>query len=105
MAWRAPFSGLLGFLARPVPPPLPGFPVVPPSAAPGALTDWAFAAFAEKGPGRLDLLHQVGNVASCQVTEKCGYGLAEVVPARPPWPRDDHRHVRVRPEDTGQRCS
>lgn len=62
----------------------------------GALTDWAFEAFAGDGLVRLDLLHQVGNDASCRVAEKGGYGFAEVVPARPPWPRDGHRHVRLR---------
>ncbi|MER8084562.1 GNAT family N-acetyltransferase [Streptomyces sp. NPDC094048] len=62
----------------------------------GALTDWAFEAFAGDGLVRLDLLHQAGNDASCRVAEKSGYGFAEVVPAHPPWPLDGHRHVRLR---------
>ncbi|WP_405687430.1 GNAT family N-acetyltransferase [Streptomyces sp. NBC_00057] len=64
----------------------------------GALTDWAFEAFAGDGLVRLDLLHQVDNEASCRVAEKSGYGFAEVLPARPPWPLDGHRHAR---EHTG----
>ncbi|WP_406096467.1 GNAT family N-acetyltransferase [Streptomyces sp. NBC_01013] len=59
-----------------------------------ALTDWAFTVFAGDGLVRLDLLHQVDNEASCRVAEKAGYGLAEVLPACPPWPLDGHRHER-----------
>lgn len=62
----------------------------------GALTDWAFEAFAGEGLVRLDLLHRVENEASCRAAEKSGYGFAEVLPARPPWPLDRHRHERVR---------
>ncbi|PZF96760.1 GNAT family N-acetyltransferase [Micromonospora deserti] len=58
------------------------------------LSRWAFCRF---GLSRLDLLHQVDNPASCRVAEKTGYRLAEVVPARPPFPRDGHRHVRWAP--------
>ncbi|MFF1925266.1 GNAT family N-acetyltransferase [Streptomyces sp. NPDC058221] len=60
----------------------------------GALTAWAFAAFAGDGLVRLDLIHQVGNDASCRVADKAGYGFAEVLPARPPWPLEGHRHER-----------
>lgn len=62
-----------------------------------AVTDWAFARFAAGGLTRLELLHQVDNPASCRVAEKSGYAFAEVLPARPPFPRDGHRHVRHRP--------
>ncbi|MFD0023516.1 GNAT family N-acetyltransferase [Streptomyces sp. NPDC058382] len=65
--------------------------------APGALrtlTDWAFGSFAGDGLVRLDLLHQVDNEASCRVAGKAGYGLAEVLPAHPPWPLEGHRHER-----------
>ncbi|MEU6077445.1 GNAT family protein [Micromonospora sp. NPDC047074] len=58
----------------------------------GAVTDWAFARFA--GLRRLDLLHQIDNPASCRVAEKAGYRFQEVLPARPPFPRDGHRHAR-----------
>lgn len=59
-----------------------------------ALTGWAFAAFADDGLRRLDLLHQEDNRASCRVAVKSGYTFAEILPARPPWPLDGHRHVR-----------
>ncbi|MGW2253078.1 GNAT family N-acetyltransferase [Kitasatospora sp. NPDC001660] len=62
-----------------------------------ALTAWAFAAFADEGLARIDLLHQVDNVASCRVAEKSGYAFQEVLTARPPeFPLDGHRHSRNR---------
>ncbi|MDX2919103.1 MULTISPECIES: GNAT family N-acetyltransferase [Streptomyces] len=68
------------------------------SRALAALTDWAFTTFADQGLGRLELLHQRDNVASCRVAEKCGYPLARVVPALPPdYPLDGHVHVREAP--------
>ncbi|MFJ4827872.1 GNAT family N-acetyltransferase [Streptomyces bacillaris] len=63
-----------------------------------ALTAWAFAAFAEEGLVRLELLHQVDNVASCRVAEKSGYAFAELLDALPPeFPLDGHLHVREAP--------
>ncbi|PTA45014.1 GNAT family N-acetyltransferase [Micromonospora sp. RP3T] len=59
-----------------------------------AVTGWASARFAAGGLTRLELLHQVDNPASCRVAEKSGYAFVEVLPARPPFPRDGHRHVR-----------
>ncbi|MFF3099024.1 GNAT family N-acetyltransferase [Streptomyces cyaneofuscatus] len=60
-----------------------------------ALTDWAFTAFAGEGLVRLELLHQVDNVASCRVAEKAGYAFAELLSALPPeFPLDGHLHVR-----------
>ncbi|MFI2112883.1 GNAT family N-acetyltransferase [Streptomyces rubiginosohelvolus] len=68
------------------------------SRALAALTDWAFTTFAEQGLIRLELLHQVDNVASCRVAEKCGFPLARVIPALPPdYPLDGHVHVREAP--------
>ncbi|MEU8263781.1 GNAT family N-acetyltransferase [Micromonospora sp. NPDC048999] len=61
-----------------------------------AVSDWAFARFAATGLTRLELLHQVDNLASCRVAQKSGYVFQEVLPARPPFPRDGHRHVRQR---------
>ncbi|GAB2931777.1 hypothetical protein GCM10027028_34040 [Streptomyces sundarbansensis] len=63
-----------------------------------ALSAWAFTTFAEQGVKRLELLHQLDNVASCRVAEKCGYPLARVIPALPPdYPLDGHVHVREAP--------
>ncbi|MEU1183552.1 GNAT family N-acetyltransferase [Streptomyces sp. NPDC005820] len=60
------------------------------------LTEWACATFAPTGLGRLELLHQVDNEASCRVAEKTGYVLDGVLPAAPPgFPLDGHRHVRI----------
>ncbi|WP_433133927.1 GNAT family N-acetyltransferase [Micromonospora sp. CA-240977] len=55
-----------------------------------ALSRWAFDEF--PALERLDLLHQVDNVASCRVAQKSGYVFQEVLPARPPFPLDGHRH-------------
>ncbi|MFJ4620898.1 GNAT family N-acetyltransferase [Streptomyces sp. NPDC088812] len=61
----------------------------------GALTDWAFTAFA--GLTRLTLLHQADNTASCRVAQKTGYGLDGLLLAAPPeFPLDGHVHVRER---------
>ncbi len=63
-----------------------------------ALTDWAFTAFADEGLVRLELLHQVDNVASCRVAEKAGYAFTELLSALPPeFPLDGHLHVREEP--------
>lgn len=57
-----------------------------------ALSGWAFDRF--PGLTHLDLLHQVDNVASCRVAQKCGFLYEETLPARPPtFPLDGHRHV------------
>jgi RimJ/RimL family protein N-acetyltransferase len=59
-----------------------------------ALTGWAFDVFAAEGLKRLDLLHQVDNLASCRVAEKARYGFHQVLSARPPFPEDGHLHIR-----------
>ncbi|WCN78599.1 GNAT family N-acetyltransferase [Micromonospora sp. LH3U1] len=60
-----------------------------------ALSRWAFDRF--PGLVRLDLLHQVDNVASCRVAQKSGYLFQEVLAARPPFPLDGHRHTLTAP--------
>ncbi|CAM5245136.1 hypothetical protein SHIRM173S_01968 [Streptomyces hirsutus] len=51
-----------------------------------------------EGLTRLELLHQVDNVASCRVAEKAGFPLTGTLPAAPPaFPLDGHAHVRHAP--------
>jgi RimJ/RimL family protein N-acetyltransferase len=63
-----------------------------------ALTDWAFRTYGPEGLGRLELLHQVDNTASCRVAEKCRFLYESTLPARPPFPNDGHLHVRLAPD-------
>ena len=57
-----------------------------------AVTGWGFEAL---GLERLELLHQLDNVASCRVAEKVGYGFERTLSASPPeYPLDGHLHVR-----------
>jgi RimJ/RimL family protein N-acetyltransferase len=45
---------------------------------------------------RLNLMHAIGNQASCRVAVKCGYPLHDLLPAAPPaFPASGHRHVRT----------
>ncbi|MFE4538769.1 GNAT family N-acetyltransferase [Streptomyces scopuliridis] len=63
------------------------------------LTGWAFDTFEADGLERLELLHQVGNLASCQVARKSRYGFDSVLPAAPPsFPHEGHLHTRAKPE-------
>ncbi|MDH6521556.1 RimJ/RimL family protein N-acetyltransferase [Streptomyces sp. SAI-208] len=60
-----------------------------------ALTNWAFDTFEADGLERLELLHQVDNLASCRVAQKGRYDFDTVLPAAPPtYPRDGHLHIR-----------
>ncbi|MCX4767806.1 GNAT family N-acetyltransferase [Streptomyces sp. NBC_01275] len=60
-----------------------------------ALTGWAFDTFAADGLERLELLHQVDNLASCRVAQKSRYDFDSVLPAAPPsFPHDGHLHLR-----------
>ncbi|MEU6479844.1 GNAT family N-acetyltransferase [Streptomyces sp. NPDC047017] len=69
-----------------------------------ALSDWAFDVALKTGASerleqleRLELLHQVDNLASCRVAHKCGYDLDTILTAAPPaFPREGHLHVRRR---------
>lgn len=60
-----------------------------------ALTNWAFDTFQADGLERLELLHQVDNLASCRVAQKSRYDFETLLPAEPPsFPRDGHLHIR-----------
>jgi RimJ/RimL family protein N-acetyltransferase len=70
------------------------------SVAPRALevlTGWAFDTLGTDGLERLELLHQVDNLASCRVAQKSQYDFDRVLPASPPsFPLDGHLHRRRR---------
>ncbi|WP_328926429.1 GNAT family N-acetyltransferase [Streptomyces sp. NBC_00190] len=67
-----------------------------------ALTTWAFDAFRAEGLARIELLHQVDNLASCGVARKSHYEYAATLPAAPPlYPLDGHLHVRLDPRAPG----
>jgi RimJ/RimL family protein N-acetyltransferase len=62
-----------------------------------AVCDWAFGLARPTPLRHLDLLHTVGNTASCRVAEKCGFRLDATLPADPPdYPSEGHLHRRVR---------
>jgi RimJ/RimL family protein N-acetyltransferase len=59
---------------------------------------WVFSEASPVPVLRLELLHAVGNDASCRVAERCGFGLEAVLPPLlPAFPTDGHLHVRHRP--------
>ncbi|WP_078851516.1 GNAT family N-acetyltransferase [Streptomyces sp. NRRL S-237] len=60
-----------------------------------ALTTWSLDVFRADGLERLELLHQMDNLASCRVAAKCGYAYDRTLAATPPtFPLDGHLHVR-----------
>lgn len=65
--------------------------------APRALetvSHWAFASLPDVE--RLELLHTVGNRASCRVADKCGYAFHTELPPHPPaFPDRGHLHIRT----------
>lgn len=69
-----------------------------------AACEWAFGLPRTRPLERLELLHSVGNQASCRVAEKAGFTLSQVLPPLPPeFPEDGHLHIRLasdqRPSD------
>jgi RimJ/RimL family protein N-acetyltransferase len=61
-----------------------------------ALCRWAFEEYVPARLSHLELIHQVGNDASCRVAAKAGFVLRRVLPPQPPWPLEGHLHVRER---------
>lgn len=60
-----------------------------------AVTGWALGGDHDRLLTRLELLHAVGNTASCRVAAKCGFTLhAELDPYPPQFPQPGHLHVR-----------
>ena len=67
---------------------------VAPRAVEGALA-WVEGVWSEHPVERFNLIHTVGNDASCRVATKLGFALAEELPAFPPkFPEPGHLHVR-----------
>jgi len=66
--------------------------------APRALSaacEWAFRQHRNRPLEQLELIHAVGNHASCRVAEKAGFALSAVLPPLlPEFPDDGHLHIR-----------
>lgn len=63
-------------------------------AAEAALA-WAEVRWSDEPVERVNLIHTLGNNASCRVAIKLGFALAEELPAYPPkFPQPGHLHVR-----------
>ena len=58
--------------------------------------EWAFSLPRDQPLERLELIHSVGNLASCRVAEKAGFRFSAVLPPLlPDFPDDGHLHVRL----------
>jgi RimJ/RimL family protein N-acetyltransferase len=61
----------------------------------GAVCEWAFGLPRQRPLERLELIHSVGNHASCRVAEKAGFAFSAVLPPLlPDFPDDGHLHIR-----------
>lgn len=61
-----------------------------------AVCEWAFRLPRLRPLEQLELIHAVGNHASCRVAEKTGFALSAVLPPLPPeFPDDGHLHIRL----------
>jgi RimJ/RimL family protein N-acetyltransferase len=60
-----------------------------------AACQWVFRLPSTRLVQRLELIHSVGNFASCRVADKAGFALAAVLPPLPPeFPDRGHLHIR-----------
>jgi RimJ/RimL family protein N-acetyltransferase len=60
------------------------------------ISDWAFRLPRRRPLEQLELLHSVGNHASCRVAEKARFAFSAVLPPLlPDFPDDGHLHVRL----------
>jgi RimJ/RimL family protein N-acetyltransferase len=65
--------------------------------------EWAFSLPRDEPLERLELIHSVGNLASCRVAEKAGFRLSAVLPPLlPDFPDDGHLHVRLAGQPQGR---
>jgi RimJ/RimL family protein N-acetyltransferase len=61
-----------------------------------AACEWVFRLPRPRPLERLELIHAVGNVASCRVAGKAGFTLSAVLPPLlPDFPDDGHLHIRL----------
>jgi RimJ/RimL family protein N-acetyltransferase len=73
---------------------------IAPRAVAAAL-EWAYRVWADNPVARVNLIHTVGNDASCRVAEKLGFRLEERYPPHPvKFPEPAHLHV-LRPGSPG----
>jgi RimJ/RimL family protein N-acetyltransferase len=64
------------------------------TAALVAVTGWAFDSFGGDALRRIELVHDLDNIASYRVAEKSGYAFREMSPANPPrWLTAAHIHA------------
>jgi RimJ/RimL family protein N-acetyltransferase len=69
-----------------------------------AVCEWAFGLPWHWPLERLELIHAVGNRASCRVADKAGFALSAVLPPLPPeFPSDGHLHIRLAGKARGLR--
>jgi len=60
-----------------------------------AACEWAFLLPRYRPLEQLELIHAVGNLASCRVADKAGFALTAVLPPLlPEFPNDGHLHIR-----------
>jgi RimJ/RimL family protein N-acetyltransferase len=61
-----------------------------------AACEWAFRLPRHRPLEQLELIHAVGNHASCRVADKAGFALTAVLPPLlPEFPDDGHLHIRL----------
>ena len=61
-----------------------------------AVCEWAFRLPRQRPLEQLELIHAVGNHASCRVADKAGFALTAVLPPLlPDFPNDAHLHTRL----------
>jgi RimJ/RimL family protein N-acetyltransferase len=61
-----------------------------------AVCEWAFRLPRTRPLEQLELIHTVGNHASCRVADKAGFALSAVLPPLPPeFPDNGHLHIRL----------
>jgi hypothetical protein len=61
-----------------------------------AVCEWVFCLPRLRPLEQLELIHAVGNHASCRVADKAGFAFSAVLPPLlPEFPHDGHLHIRL----------